>query len=164
MRGTAALRGIDPNLVVPPKKWVIGVKVSPTPGIMQARFPTEGPSKKKYRYEVFATYTQLKTLMGQHALDRYLLGGDSNRWDVPKKIEREVTRKEKKGQGNQGPAENAGLVDDAPPASENQSKGQKESSGEDKGEKEKDAVTKAVEDMDKALSLEANTSDMEADD
>ena len=163
MRATAALKGIEPDSVVPKKKWVIGVKVSPTPGIMQAKFPTEGPAKKKYRYEVIATYTQLKTLMGQHALDRYLLGGDSNRWDAPKKIDREVARKEK-GKGNQPTSENQ-MADDSLPESVQQMEvaEQPDAGGERGEEAEQDAVEKAVKEMDNALSLEEKKR-MEEDD
>ena len=51
-----ALRGYDPDKVVPKNKWVMGVKTSPTPGIVEAKFPNPSIGKKTYKFEPVATY------------------------------------------------------------------------------------------------------------
>ena len=83
-------------------------------------------------------------------------------------LENKVSKKGS-NQGSQAPGENqsAGLVDDTPPESEIQTptkEGEKEpgmETAEREGENEKDAVEKAVEEMDNALTLDK---DMEEDD
>ena len=124
MRATAALRGYDPDKVVPPSKWVMGVKTCATPGLVEAKFPNPTKGKKAYRFEVVATYTQLKALMGQTSLDRYLLGGDSDRWDLPKRkeydLEKEKEKKEKKKSKSTEKENEEGLRDDSLPESAEQ--------------------------------------------
>ena len=62
--------------------------------------------------------------MGPTAFDRYLLGGESERWDLPKKKERELERKKSKNTGNEKEKEkesaDGGLRDDALPESSEQ--------------------------------------------
>ena len=122
MRATAALRGYNPDKVVPLNKWVMAVKTSATPGLVEAKFKNPENSKKAYKFEVIATYSQLKSLMGQTSLDRYLMGGDSDRWDLPKRKENDLERAKKKSvsASEKESEKQSGLRDDSLPESADQ--------------------------------------------
>ena len=151
MRATAALRGYDPDKVVPKNKWVMGVKVSGTPGLIEAKFPNPKQGPKAYKFDVVATYTQLKNLMGQTAFDRYLLGADSQRWDLPKKKEKEF-EKEKNRKNKNKESEETGLRDDSVPASAEQILPAEEE--EEDEEEEMDETSRAAVEAEKDLQKE----------
>ena len=160
MRATAALKGYDPDKVVPKNKWVMGVKVSATPGLIEAKFPNPSQGKKAYRFDVIATYTQLKNLMGQAAFDRYLLGGESQRWDLPKRKENELEKgKEKELRAQSGTNENAGFRDDELPTSAEQIQPDEDAEEEDEEEEEDDETTKAAKQAGEMLRMETETQD-----
>ena len=161
MRATAALKGFDPDKVVPPTKWVMAVKTSATPGLIEAKFPNPRQGKKAYKFEVVATYSQLKSLMGQTSFDRYLLGGESDRWDLPKKKERDLEHeKEKKKKGPESEKEkesedqSSGLRDDSIPETADQILPDE---NEDE-EEEEDETTWASKEADTALQMETDHS------
>ena len=111
----------------------------------------------------------LKNLMGQTAFDRYLLGGESDRWDLPKKKEKELERIRDKGKGtsaeeagtpaNENEAEGGGLRDDALPTSAEQIEPAEDAEGEEGEMEEDDEVTKAAKDATKQLQMETDNQD-----
>ena len=168
MRATAALRGYNPDKVVPPSKWVMGVKTSPTPGLVEAKFPNPAKGKKAYKFEVVATYTQLKALMGQTSLDRYLLGGDSDRWDLPKRkerdLEKEKEKKEKKKAGVCTEEEKGeeGMRDDSLPESAEQIMPDEDVEEEDEDDEDDeegdDETSKNAKEAERALQMDTSNS------
>ena len=163
MRATAALRGYNPDKVVPPSKWVMGVKTSATPGIFQGKFPNPSQGKKAYRFDVVATYTQLRNLMGQVSFDRYLLGGESDRWDLPKRRERELdwekNKKKKASSEKQSEQEKqSGLQDDAIPETADEivpdEEAEEEVEDDSSMEEEEDETTRSAKEADRALRME----------
>ena len=99
----------------------MAVKTSATPGLVEAKFKNPSQSKKAYKFEVVATYSQLKSLMGQTSLDRYLLGGESDRWDLPKRKERDLEHAKSRKQGaTQGSEDQSGFRDDSIPTTAEQ--------------------------------------------
>ena len=146
----------------------MGVKTSPTPGLVEAKFPNPANAKKAYRFEAVATYAQLKALMGPASLDRYLLGGESRRWDLPKRKERDLEKGKKgseqekeKEKEKESDEQNAGFRDDSLPESAEQIMPDEEAeggSGEESEEVEEDAVTKAAKEADDDLRMELDKS------
>ena len=110
-------------------------------------------SKKAFSYDTFSSYYQVKKLMGQAALDRYLLGGDAYRWDVPT------------GQMETGDDDNEsdkGESEDAAQAMANlnvQEQSAKEAAGEEEtmeSDSAEDEVTKAANDAAAAVAKDKN--------
>ena len=171
MRANAALRGYNPDMVVPKSKWVMGVKTSATPGIVEAKFP-DPTGRKKYKFDVVSTYGQLKNLMGPAAFDRYLLGGHSDRWDLPKRREKELDReKSRKSKGanseKQSEQENVtgeGLRDDSIPESSEQivpdeDAEEAERESMEVEEEEEDETTKSAKEAERLLRMETSQED-----
>ena len=168
MRGTAALRGYNPDKVVPPTKWVMAVKSSATPGLVEAKFPNPKGGRKAYKFDVIATYSQLKSLMGQTSFDRYLLGGESDRWDLPKRIERDLEYEKKKKQGNpesstkekESEEQSGGLRDDSLPETADQILPDEdvEEEDDDVDEEAEDETSRMANEAQLALQMETDNS------
>ena len=116
--------------------------------MIEAKFPSK-EGGKKYKFEIIATYSQLKNLMGSTSFDRYLLGGVAQRWDLPKNKEKEIDRinaaKEKNKEKDQNEQSESASVQQSEEGEEQE----QESVAED-------GVTEAVGEMDTALELEGN--------
>ena len=164
MRATAALRGYNPDKVVPLNKWVMAVKTSATPGLVEAKFKNPDNSKKAYRFEVVATYSQLKSLMGQTSLDRYLMGGESDRWDLPKRKENDLERAKNKklaataaNNSEKESEEQSGLRDDSLPETADQILPDENATGSEV-EEEEDETSKAAKQAEVDLRMDTQQS------
>ena len=161
MRATAALKGYNPDKVVPLNKWVQAVKTSATPGLVEAKFKNPPGNKKAYRFEVIATYSQLKSLMGQASLDRFLLGGESERWDLPKRkesdLEREKKQKRSDKESGQESEKQGGLQDDSIPESAEQILPDENVEEEDE-DIEEDETSKSAKEAEQMLEMDTSSS------